>query len=389
MSIQERVLALTCSLIERESVTPDDAGCQTIIGTRLRNVGFQIEEFEAHGVRNLWASIGNNGNHLLFAGHTDVVPAGNLEEWESHPFTPTLREGKLYGRGASDMKASLASMVVAAEDLVENDEIGFGRISFLITSDEEGPAVHGTQFAIKQLSKRGVHPDFCIVGEPSSAKKLGDTIRCGRRGSMNAHLQIKGIQGHVAYPDDARNPIHESASAIYSLISKRWDKGNDYFPPTSLQFSNMQAGTGAANVIPSSANYHFNIRFNNEQTVEGIQSWVADELERHDIKFEIAWQLSGLPFLTERGFLVETAENVVKQETEITPTLSTGGGTSDGRFIAKWKKGDAGKAVQVIELGPSNASIHQVNEFVDISDLAPLSRIYRKIARVLIQKEQG
>ena len=187
MSIQERVLALTCSLIERESVTPDDAGCQAIIGTRLRNVGFQIEEFEAHGVRNLWASIGNNGNHLLFAGHTDVVPAGNLEEWDSHPFTPTLREGKLYGRGAADMKASLASMVVAAEDLVENDEIGFGRVSFLITSDEEGPAVHGTQFAIEQLSKRGIHPDFCIVGEPSSAKKLGDTIRCGRRGSINAH----------------------------------------------------------------------------------------------------------------------------------------------------------------------------------------------------------
>ena len=388
MSIQERVLALTCSLIERESVTPDDAGCQTIIATRLRNIGFQIQEFEAHGVRNLWASIGNNGNHLLLAGHTDVVPAGNLEEWDSHPFTPTLREGKLYGRGAADMKASLASMVVAAEDLVENDEIGFGRISFLITSDEEGPAVHGTQFAIELLSKRGIHPDFCIVGEPSSAKKLGDTIRCGRRGSINAHLQIKGIQGHVAYPDDARNPIHESASAIYSLISKRWDEGNDYFPPTSLQFSNVQAGTGATNVIPSSANYNFNVRFNNEQTVEGIQSWVADELERHNIEFEIAWQLSGLPFLTERGFLVETAESVIQQETEITPTLSTGGGTSDGRFIAKWK-GDTGKAVEVIELGPSNASIHQVNEFVEISDLAPLSRIYRKIARDLVQKEQG
>ena len=388
MSIQERVLALTCLLIERESVTPDDAGCQAIIGTRLRNIGFQIQEFEAHGVSNLWASIGKNGNHLLFAGHTDVVPAGNLEEWDSHPFTPTLREGKLFGRGASDMKASLASMVVAAEDLVENDEIGSGRISFLITSDEEGPAVHGTKFAIEQLSKRGVRPDFCIVGEPSSTKKLGDTIRCGRRGSINAHLQIKGIQGHVAYPNDARNPIHESAVAIYNLISKRWDEGNDYFPPTSLQFSNVQAGTGATNVIPSSASYHFNIRFNDEQTVEGIQSWVADELERHNIEFEITWQLSGLPFLTERGFLVETAESVVEQETEITPTLSTGGGTSDGRFIAKWK-GDNGKAVEVIELGPSNASIHQVNEFVEICDLAPLSRIYRKIARDLVQKEQG
>ncbi len=387
MSIQERVLALTCSLIERESVTPDDAGCQAIIGSRLRDVGFQIQEFEAHGVRNLWASIGNNGNHLLFAGHTDVVPAGNLEEWDSHPFTPTLREGKLFGRGASDMKASLASMVVAAEDLIENDEIGAGRISFLITSDEEGPAVHGTKFAIEQLSKRGVRPDFCIVGEPSSTKKLGDTIRCGRRGSINAYLQFKGIQGHVAYPDDARNPIHESTRAIYNLISKRWDEGNDYFPPTSLQVSNVQAGTGAINVIPSSANYHFNIRFNNEQTVEGIQSWVEGELERHNIEFEVAWQLSGLPFLTERGFLLETAENVVEQETEITPTLSTGGGTSDGRFIAKWK-GDTGKAVEVIELGPSNASIHQVNEFVEIRDLAPLSRIYRKIARDLIQKEQ-
>ena len=388
MSIQERVLALTCSLIERESVTPDDAGCQAIIGSRLRNIGFQIQEFEAHGVRNLWASIGDHGNHLLFAGHTDVVPAGNLEEWDSDPFVPTLREGKLFGRGASDMKASLASMVVAAEDLVDNDEIGIGRISFLITSDEEGPAVHGTKFAIEQLSKRGIRPDFCIVGEPSSTKKLGDTIRCGRRGSINAHLQIKGVQGHVAYPDDARNPIHESAPAIYSLISKHWDEGNDYFPPTSLQFSNVQAGTGATNVIPSSANYHFNVRFNNEQTVEGIQNWVAGELERHNIKFEIAWQLSGLPFLTERGFLVDIAESVVQQETEITPTLSTGGGTSDGRFIAKWK-GDAGKAVEVIELGPSNASIHQVNEFVEISDLAPLSRIYRKIARDLIQKEQG
>jgi len=388
MSIQERVLALTCSLIERESVTPNDAGCQAIIGSRLRDVGFQIQEFEAHGVHNLWASIGDQGNHLLFAGHTDVVPAGNLEEWDSDPFVPALREGKLFGRGASDMKASLASMVVAAEDLVENDEIGPGRISFLITSDEEGPAVHGTKFAIEQLSKKGIRPDFCIVGEPSSTKKLGDTIRCGRRGSMNAHLQIKGIQGHVAYPDDARNPIHESARAIYNLISKRWDEGNDYFPPTSLQFSNVQAGTGAPNVIPSSANYHFNIRFNNEQTVEGIQNWVASELEQHDIEFEIAWQISGLPFLTERGFLVETAESVVQQETEITPTLSTGGGTSDGRFIANWK-GDTGKAVEVIELGPSNASIHQVNEFVEISDLAPLSRIYRKIARDLIQKEQG
>jgi succinyl-diaminopimelate desuccinylase len=387
MSIQERVLALTCSLIERESVTPDDAGCQAIIGSRLRDVGFQIQEFEAHGVRNLWASIGDHGNHLLFAGHTDVVPAGNLEEWDSHPFTPTLREGKLFGRGASDMKASLASMVVAAEDLVENDEIGFGRISFLITSDEEGPAVHGTKFAIEQLSKKGICPDFCIVGEPSSSKKLGDTIRCGRRGSINAHLQIKGIQGHVAYPDDARNPIHESAPAIYSLISKRWDEGNDYFPPTSLQFSNVQAGAGATNVIPSSANYQFNVRFNNEQTAEGIRRWVAGELERHNIEFEIAWQLSGLPFLTERGFLVETAESVVQQETEITPTLSTGGGTSDGRFIAKWK-GDTGKAVEVIELGPSNASIHQVNEYVEIRDLAPLSRIYRKIARDLIQKKQ-
>ena len=388
MSIQERVLALTCSLIERKSVTPDDAGCQAIIGSRLSNIGFQIQEFEAHGVRNLWASIGDRGNHLLFAGHTDVVPAGNLEEWDSDPFVPTLREGKLFGRGASDMKASLASMVVAAEDLVENDEVGFGRISFLITSDEEGPAVHGTKFAIEQLSKKGVCPDFCIVGEPSSTEKLGDTIRCGRRGSINAHLQIKGIQGHVAYPDDARNPIHESVPAINSLITKRWDEGNEYFPPTSLQFSNVQAGAGATNVIPSSADYHFNIRFNNEQTVEGIQSWVAAELDRQNVEFEIAWQLSGLPFLTERGLLVETAENVIRQETEITPSLSTGGGTSDGRFIAKWK-GNTSKAVEVIELGPCNASIHKINEFVNISDLAALSRIYRNIARDLLQKEQS
>ena len=351
-------------------------------------------------MQNIWATRGfgsaskssdidNNHSHLIFAGHTDVVPTGPAEQWQTPPFEPSIIDGYLFGRGAADMKASLAAMVVAAERLCNLAESGSptlnGRLSFLVTSDEEGPALYGTQYVIAQLAKRGCQPDYCIVGEPSSDKKLGDVVRCGRRGSINAKLTIKGIQGHVAYPEKIINPIHKGLAALQSLISHKWDTGNQYYPPTSLQISNINAGTGATNVVPGELLVEFNLRFSTEQTEEKIRAKVADIFQQHDQDYSIEWHLSGNPFLTEQGTFTDIITRNIEKTAQISPELSTSGGTSDGRFIAPWQDsiGRGFKPVEVVELGPCNETIHKINECVEIAHLAPLSEIYLGIAQDL------
>ncbi len=378
------VLDLSRTLMALPSVTPDDAGCQELLAARLTPLGFACEWFDAGGVRNLWASRGSGSPHLLFAGHTDVVPSGPAEAWSSPPFEPTVAEGYLRGRGAADMKTSLAAMVVAMEQLLEaSPDTLKGTISFLITSDEEGDAVHGTRYAIEKLLERDIRPDFCVVGEPSSSRTVGDVVRCGRRGSLNATLTVHGVQGHVAYPDDAENPVHEALAALSELIAKRWDEGDDYYPPTSLQCSNINAGTGATNVIPRDMTVQFNLRFNTQQTAAGIQAAVAAIFASHDLNYSIDWQLSGEPFLTERGALTTAVCGAIEAATGQTPELSTSGGTSDGRFISPWGEPGSNR-VEVVELGPTNATIHKVDECIDIAELAPLTSMYREITRRLL-----
>ncbi len=369
-------LRLAEQLIARPSVTPDDAGCMDLIAEQLRPLGFDCELIESgpadFRVRNLWAKRpGRSGQTLAFAGHTDVVPTGPLAQWTSDPFTPSHRGGKLYGRGASDMKTSLAAMVVAVQEfLATTPEPDLG-IAFLLTSDEEGPAVDGTVIVCEQLKARGEVPQFCIVGEPTSVQQTGDMIKNGRRGTMSGKLTVKGVQGHIAYPHLADNPIHRLAPALAELVAIRWDEGNAFFPPTSWQVSNIHAGTGASNVIPGDCVVDFNFRFCTESTPEGLQQRLTTVLDKHGLEYELKWTIGGLPFLTTPGTLVGAIQKAIADETGITTELSTTGGTSDGRFIAQI-------CPQVIEFGPPNGTIHKVDEHVALSDIAPLKAIYRR-----------
>ena len=370
-------LELSRALIARPSVTPDDQGCQQLLAERLEQIGFVIESLRYDDVDNLWARRGTTGPLFAFAGHTDVVPAGPLADWDTAPFEPIVRDGYLYGRGSADMKGSIAAMVTACERFIAAHADHSGSIAFLITSDEEGPAVNGTVKVIEELESRGEKIDWCLVGEPSSKEQTGDTIKNGRRGSLNGILTIQGRQGHVAYPHLADNPIHRAAPALAELGTIEWDHGNEFFPPTTFQISNISAGTGAENVIPGSMQLLFNLRFSTESTAESLQARLAEVLDRHGLNYDIQWRLSGQPFLTPAGELVEAARHAIQTSTGIATELSTSGGTSDGRFIAP-------TGAQVVELGPVNATIHQTNECVNISELDRLSGIYEEILKQLL-----
>lgn len=379
---QDKALAvrqLTEALISKRSVTPDDAGCQDLIKQRLDVVGFQCETLAANGTTNLWAERdgGRPGPLFVFAGHTDVVPPGPLGAWGSDPFVPTERDGRLYGRGAADMKTSLAAFVVATEDFVAARSEFHGRLAFLLTSDEEGPATDGTVQIVNRFEQEGRRIDFCIVGEPTSFERLGDMIKNGRRGSLSGRLTVKGIQGHIAYPHQADNPIHRFAPALAELAAHHWDAGNAFFPPTSWQVSNLNSGTGATNVIPGELQALFNFRFSTESTVEALKRRVHEVLDRHQLSYAIEWSLSGQPFLTEPGTLSAALSDAIHAECGIRPTLSTTGGTSDGRFIARI-------CSQVIEFGPPNASIHKIDENVQLEEMAPLAGIYRRVLETLL-----
>ena len=363
-------LSLACELISRNSTTPDDAGCQQLMGERLEAVGFTLEPMRFGEVDNLWARRGSDGPVLCFAGHTDVVPTGPTEHWEQPPFEPAIRDGMLYGRGAADMKGSLAAMVVAVERFVTQHPDHQGSIAFLITSDEEGPATEGTVKVVETLVERQETVDWCIVGEPSSTDVVGDVVKNGRRGSLNGRLAIKGKQGHVAYPHLARNPIHLAAPALAVLAAENWDTGNEFFPPTSFQISNINSGTGATNVVPGELVALINFRFSTESTVEGLQLRVQDILDQHGLEYDLQWTVSGLPFLTEPGALLDGVAAAIRQVTGRDTHPSTSGGTSDGRFIATM-------GTQVVELGPVNATIHQVNEHISAADLDTLTDIYQ------------
>ncbi|QFU00407.1 Succinyl-diaminopimelate desuccinylase [Halomonas sp. THAF5a] len=372
-------LALACELIRRPSVTPDDLGCQALMIERLEALGFRVERLPFGDVENFWATRGHHGPLLAFAGHTDVVPSGPHTQWETPPFEPVIDDdGMLRGRGAADMKGSLAAMVTAVERFVTAHPDHHGRIGFLITSDEEGPAVDGTRAVVEHLRESHDRLDYCIVGEPSSTERLGDVIKNGRRGSLGGVLHIKGIQGHVAYPHLARNPIHQAMPALDALAREHWDEGNAFFPATSFQISNLRSGTGATNVIPGDVEVVFNFRFSTEVTHEQLRARTEALLDAHGLDYRLDWTLNGEPFLTAEGDLVEAAVAGVEEAVGLRPTLSTSGGTSDGRFIATLGS-------QVVELGPCNATIHQVNERVRASDLDDLSRAYEAIlARLFV-----
>jgi succinyl-diaminopimelate desuccinylase len=370
--IMSDTLDIAKNLIARRSVTPEDAGCQTEIGNFLSPLGFEIHPLRFDEVDNLWARRGTTGPLMVFAGHTDVVPPGPEQDWRYPPFTPTIDNGMLYGRGACDMKGSLAAMLTATRQFVQSYPDHRGSVAFLITSDEEGPAVDGTARVVEWLEARQEKIDWCLVGEPTSTDQIGDVIKNGRRGSLGATLIIQGLQGHVAYPHMARNPIHLFASALDELVNMKWDTGNDFFPPTTFQISNINAGTGATNVIPGELVIKFNFRFSTEVTDTALRERVEAVLERHQLDYHIDWQLSGQPFLTPRGELVEASKQAVREICGYDSNLSTSGGTSDGRFIAP-------TGTQVVELGPLNATIHQCNEHVAVDDLDTLSRIYEQV----------
>ncbi len=370
--MSEATLELTRQLISTRSVTPVDGGCLETIGTRLAAAGFTLERIDAGGVSNLWARRGSAGPLFCFAGHTDVVPTGPLDQWNSDPFEPVVRDGMLYGRGAADMKASLAAFVTSTERFVARCPDHAGSIAFLLTSDEEGDAIDGTVRVVEALAARGERLDYCVVGEPTSVTRLGDMIKNGRRGSLSGKLTVKGVQGHIAYPHLAKNPIHLFAPALAELAAIRWDDGNEYFPPTSWQISNIKGGTGATNVIPGTLEVLFNFRFSTASTPESLKARLIAVLDRHGIEHDIVWTLGGKPYLTPRGTLVDAAEAAIREVTGLTTELSTTGGTSDGRFIADI-------CAQVVEIGPSNATIHKLNECVAVADIEPLSRIYENL----------
>ncbi|MGH8461516.1 MAG: succinyl-diaminopimelate desuccinylase [Stenotrophobium sp.] len=376
MTHSQSVLELTRALIERRSLTPDDAGCCALIGERLSRIGFSLEWLNKEGVTNLWATRGGGAPLMIFAGHTDVVPTGPLTQWLSGPFTPDVRDGVLYGRGAADMKSGLAAMVCAAERFATRSTFK-GTLAFLITSDEEGPCRYGTRYVAEVLKQRGIKPDYAIVGEASSNQQLGDRIMIGRRGSLGCDLRVFGKQGHVAYPHKADNPIHRLMPALAELTATRWDEGNAHFPPTSFQISNIHAGTGGNNVIPGEAEVIFNFRYGTELSADTIKARVAAVLDRHCPHYEANWWHTGEPFLTHQGALISAAQSAIGKITGLTPELFTGGGTSDARFIAPL-------GTEVVEIGPINDSIHKINEHVKISDLDHLSAIYEKVLEQLL-----
>lgn len=380
-SISDPTLALAKQLIAAPSVTPDDAGCQSIMSERLQAMGFEVEVMnfsDQHGeVHNLWARRGTSAPCLVFAGHTDVVPTGNPQEWQSPPFEPSERDGFLYGRGAADMKTSLAAFITGIETFITENPEHEGSIALLITSDEEGPATCGTVKVIESLEARGERFEYCLIGEPSSLDSLGDTIKNGRRGSLGCELRIKGIQGHIAYPHLADNPIHNCGEIINVLSNIEWDQGNQHFPPTSLQISNINGGTGATNVIPGAVDIMFNLRFSTEVTDQEIRDRVKTELDALNVDYEIKWILSGQPFLTEQGTLVEACQQAISSELGLESELSTSGGTSDGRFIAT-------TGAQVVELGPVNATIHKIDERVALNTPKKLSKLYTQILRNIL-----
>lgn len=365
-----KVIEYTRELIARPSLTPDDAGCQDWLAGRLAPLGFSQEWVRSGGVTNLWARRGSVAPVVCFAGHTDVVPTGPLERWSYDPFTPTLSDDCLYGRGAADMKGSIAAFLVAVEDFVAAHPDHPGSIAWLITSDEEGPAVDGTVKVVERLAARGERIDYCIVGEPTCAERFGDTLKNGRRGSLHGRLRIHGIQGHIAYPQLAKNPIHLAAPVIAELAAIEWDAGNEYFPPTTWQISNIHGGTGATNVIPGHVDIVFNFRFSTASTVEGLKAHVHHLLDRHGIQYDLDWELGAKPYLTPRGRLVEALTAAIEGQTGITPQLSTTGGTSDGRFIADIAR-------EVVEFGPVNKTIHKIDECVGVEELNRLVAIYR------------
>ena len=377
--MQNDTLTLAQELIACRSLTPSDAGCQEILIRRLKKMDFRIEKVRCGKVDNLWARRGTSAPVICFAGHTDVVPTGPLEQWKSDPFKPEVRDSRLYGRGAADMKGSLAAFVTAIEAFIAEHPSHLGSIALLITSDEEGVAVDGTARVVDSLNLRGELIDYCIVGEPTCVDELGDTIKNGRRGSLSGTLIVKGIQGHIAYPHLARNPIHLAAPAIAELAQTIWDEGNEYFPPTTWQISNINGGTGATNVIPGDVTILFNFRFSTASTPDSLQARVHGILDRHNLDYDLKWEFWGKPYLTPRGSLVDAISHAITAVTGIEPQLSTSGGTSDGRFIADI-------CPQVVEMGPCNATIHKINEYVELADLEHLPRIYRLTLENLLLK---
>jgi len=375
--IDSPTLTLAKDLIRRPSVTPKDEGCQEVMIERLKALGFNIEVMVFEDTTNFWARRGTESPLFVFAGHTDVVPAGNIEQWQYPPFEPTVKDGFLFGRGAADMKGSLASMVVAVEEFISANPDHQGSIGFLITSDEEGPFINGTVRVVDTLMARGENIEMCIVGEPSSTDIVGDVIKNGRRGSITGDITIKGIQGHVAYPHLANNPVHHSLAALQELTNMEWDQGNKYFPPTSFQIPNINAGTGASNVIPGELKVQFNLRFSTELNNDIIMSKVIAVLDKHQLDYSIDWTFNGDPFLTDTGALLESVVKAVNDVNQTEPQLLTTGGTSDGRFIARM-------GGQVVELGPVNATIHKVNECVNIEDLESLTNMYKKTMENLL-----
>ena len=373
----EPTLELARQIIARPSVTPDDAGCMDIIAARLAPLGFAIEYINRNGVTNLWARRGTSAPLFVFAGHTDVVPTGPLEKWTSPPFAPEIRDGVLYGRGTADMKSSLAASVIAVETFIAAHPDHPGSLAFLLTSDEEGDANDGTIAVVEALKARGETLDFCIIGEPTSVNTLGDMIKNGRRGSLSATLQVKGIQCHIAYPEKGRNPIHEAAPALAELAATEWDQGNEYFPPTTWQVSNIHAGTGATNVVPGQLEIKFNFRFSTASTPEGLQQRLCAILDKHKLDYEISWTLGARPFLTGRGPLADAATAAIREICGIDTELSTTGGTSDGRFIAEICK-------QMLEIGPVNATSHKIDENIEVASLPQLSAIYTRILEQLL-----
>jgi succinyl-diaminopimelate desuccinylase len=372
MTEHSATITLASELISRASVTPEDAGCQPLMCERLEAIGFTITHLRFEEVDNFWAVHGKSGPILAFAGHTDVVPTGPVEEWASHPFKPEIRDGLLYGRGAADMKGSLAAMIVACENFVADYPSHSGRIAFLITADEEGIAKNGTVKVMEYLTQNNEHIDWCVVGEPSSTSQTGDVIKNGRRGSLGCVMTVNGKQGHVAYPHLADNPIHNASPALAELASTQWDNGNDFFPATSFQISNINGGTGATNVIPASVKVVFNFRFSTELTADAIKQRTMKILDKHGLSYQLDWNLSGQPFLTAEGSLIDAVKDAIKTTTGLDTELSTAGGTSDGRFIAP-------TGSQLVELGPVNATIHQTNECVKANDLNVLTDIYHQV----------